>query len=229
MPLSDEIIRNCTWGFACEKRFEDMAPTAFEDVRHCGFCQKAVHFCDTDEKLAYAVRQGWCVAIEARRLPHEEDDGEANGPYDLQHFRLTSGWITSVRPAQSDMPYSFRDMARANPAFSTPPNGYEQADWADASPLALLGYSVGRKGLSRNKRRALLEAFFDADLPQEYPEVYRERWGVRTSETRLEAMCNHLRWLARQAAMRSNAEAMAVAISDWEDDALFVETSLAQG
>lgn len=222
MPLSDELIRNCTWGFACDKRFADMEPTAFDDVRHCGFCKKAVHYCDTDEKLVFAIRQGWCVAIDGPGLPDDDEpDSSDRGPW----MAIQSGFIE----VSSETPLTFRDLATANPAFSAPVEGYGETDWATASPLALLGYAVGRRGLSRNKRRALLEAFFDADLPQEYPEVYRERWGMRTSETRLEAMCSHLRWLARQAGMRSNAEAMAVAISDWEDDALFVETSLAQG
>jgi len=223
MPLSDEIIRNCTWGFACDKRFEDMAPTAFEDVRHCGFCQKSVHYCDSDAQLAYAVRQGWCVAIRGTGVSEEAEEAE-------QGLRLTTSGIiqTIVEPDLAARPSTFRELARTNRAFSKPPAGYEKADWASASPLHLLGYGVGRSGVSLARRRALLEAFCDASLPSEYPAQYRERWGEPSSQVRLDTMSSHLRWLARQASQRSNAEAMAVAISDWESDAQYVETVLAE-
>ncbi|WP_421736583.1 hypothetical protein [Caulobacter sp.] len=187
-----------------------MDGTSFDQIRHCNACNSHVHFCDDDAQLAYAVKQGWCVSLTADSAETLSRDG----------FLMTVGIVEEILPA------TFETLAAGNPAFSAPPNGYRLRSWADQSPLHLLGYRVGRKGLSLPKRRLLLATFFDIELPAEYPEEHACRWGKPGTAERRQAMALHLRWLARQAGQRDNFESMTAAMSDWEQDAAFVEGTL---
>ena len=57
-------IRNCTFAFKCDKKWEDLKTTSGQDVRFCGACQRDVYFCHTDAQLRDAIVLNRCVTIE---------------------------------------------------------------------------------------------------------------------------------------------------------------------
>ena len=65
------LIPNCRLTFQCPREWAAMQPTADDQIRFCGECKRAVHFCDSDELLRTAVINGWCVAI-----PVEDENGD---------------------------------------------------------------------------------------------------------------------------------------------------------
>ena len=50
MP-ENTTIRNCTFAFKCEAKWEDLEEIDYDDVRFCNTCQKEVYFCHTDDDL----------------------------------------------------------------------------------------------------------------------------------------------------------------------------------
>lgn len=61
---SDLVLRNCIWGFKCEKTWESLSNTLNTQVRFCGKCQKEVHLCDDDSSLAASIALNRCIAID---------------------------------------------------------------------------------------------------------------------------------------------------------------------
>lgn len=57
-------IRNCTFAFKCDKKWEDLKSTADADIRFCGACQLDVYFCHTDAQLREDIVLNRCVTIE---------------------------------------------------------------------------------------------------------------------------------------------------------------------
>ena len=57
-------IRNCIFGFRCEKQWGMLKKTEEEGVRYCSQCQENVFFCGDDESFLEAVRDNQCIAIE---------------------------------------------------------------------------------------------------------------------------------------------------------------------
>ncbi|MCX7584871.1 hypothetical protein [Phenylobacterium sp. 58.2.17] len=211
MTVSDILLRNCSWGFKCDKVWDDLSPTSFENVRHCNACDSPVHFCEDNQQLLYALKRNWCVSFVA--------DLTASDWVAVDPLFGSTGLVTLSPHA------TFAELARSDEAFTPPDDDYAGKDWAEQSPLHLLGYRVGRKGLSLAKRRRLLGVFYSVLLPVEYPAAYAEHWGQPFSPERRTAMAQHVRWLARQAGQRQNADAMSVAIADWEKDAAFIEAA----
>ena len=60
------LVPNCKLAFECPEDWDAMQPTADVGIRFCNQCDRTVHFCDSDELLRIAVRNGWCVAIPIR-------------------------------------------------------------------------------------------------------------------------------------------------------------------
>lgn len=58
------LIRNCKFAFRCEKKWENLKPSGIPTVRHCTDCKRDVHYCQSDEDLATAIRENLCVAID---------------------------------------------------------------------------------------------------------------------------------------------------------------------
>jgi uncharacterized protein (TIGR02996 family) len=59
--------------FLCDRRWEDMTPTADQTVRHCNSCRQSVHYSHT---IAEAQRHAWhgrCVAVNTGVIRHEGD------------------------------------------------------------------------------------------------------------------------------------------------------------
>lgn len=57
-------IRNCTFAFKCDKRWEDLKQGSDRDIRFCGACQRDVYFCHTADQLKEAIVLNRCVTIE---------------------------------------------------------------------------------------------------------------------------------------------------------------------
>ena len=100
---------------------------------------------------------------------------------------------------------------------------YTAAEWAEYSPMKLLGYSVGAQGLSDAARREFLADFVEqADLPTQLPEAYVAPWGKPATAARVQRTARHLGFLWHQRE-RQDPERYAVAISCWRRDFQFLE------
>lgn len=63
--LSKLPIENCPrFAFQCPKRWSELTPTAVEGERHCGACQRTVHYCATIDEARKRAGEGACVAID---------------------------------------------------------------------------------------------------------------------------------------------------------------------
>lgn len=76
-------IRNCTFAFKCDKKWEALSDTNTPDVRFCHACQHEVYFCKTDHQLREAIVLNRCIAIEYESISGEtiysigmQDDGD---------------------------------------------------------------------------------------------------------------------------------------------------------
>ena len=64
-------IRNCIFGFKCNKQWDELTLTSEDEVKFCQTCQKEVYFCSSDDELAAYVRLNRCVAIQKQGLISE--------------------------------------------------------------------------------------------------------------------------------------------------------------
>ena len=58
-------IRNCSWGYKCEKTWDDLLALDVDrtDHRYCDACEKNVHLCKTADELSTSVLLNRCVAF----------------------------------------------------------------------------------------------------------------------------------------------------------------------
>jgi hypothetical protein len=62
--MSENItIRNCTFAFKCEAKWDCLEMLEFDNIRFCNICQKEVHFCDDDDELIQNIHLNRCIAI----------------------------------------------------------------------------------------------------------------------------------------------------------------------
>ena len=61
--ISDFSIRNCVWGFKCEKTWDTLSETDDFEIRFCGKCQKEVFLCNDDDSLVFSIARNRCIAI----------------------------------------------------------------------------------------------------------------------------------------------------------------------
>jgi hypothetical protein len=92
----------------------------------------------------------------------------------------------------------------------------------DRSPLAYVGYQVGKSGLPEWDRRRRLEVCFRSEIPDDLDRKYLS-WGTPVSQIRFEAMYGHLRMLADMRRFRQNYE---VAVAEWDEDADWLRSEL---
>ena len=100
----------------------------------------------------------------------------------------------------------------------------EQGD----SPLALMGYKVGRvRGLPDNQRRAILRSAFEGEIPdaagQDNIEEYMKQWGRPNTSRRLWRIARHLK---AQINLRKPNQSMAQAIVEWRRDMDWLQQEL---
>ena len=56
-------IRNCSWGYKCEKTWDDLLAIDRTDHRYCDACEKNVYLCKTADELSTSVLLNRCVAF----------------------------------------------------------------------------------------------------------------------------------------------------------------------
>ena len=54
------------FAFVCDRHWEELTPTAEPRVRHCGGCEKLVHFTDNVPEAEALARRGECIAVPKR-------------------------------------------------------------------------------------------------------------------------------------------------------------------
>ncbi len=89
-------------------------------------------------------------------------------------------------------------------------------NWRQESPLHVLGYQVGKNGLPKNQRRALLRVAFEGELPNVGDAQYMGEWGDPKSPARLKKIANFLSSNCRNQKKKEHRSEKA--IEDWEED-----------
>jgi hypothetical protein len=88
-------IRNCPWGYKCDKTWDTLIVTDKEDIRFCDNCDKAVYVCRTKQELADSVLLNRCVSFPAHLL-------YASNPQDkYSDYHIVSG--EESNPTVEDM------------------------------------------------------------------------------------------------------------------------------
>lgn len=95
-------------------------------------------------------------------------------------------------------------------------NSALETEWLSKGYLKYFGYSVGRRGLTKSERQAVLTKAYLATVPGVFPQRYRQSWGKPGSSTRLLKMAESLAAFCRNAKRRPHE--MQLAISHWEED-----------
>jgi hypothetical protein len=62
-------IRNCSFGFKCTQKWEDLLKRKEKNIKYCHECEKEVYLIETNIELAHAIKFNHCVAIKVR---HDE-------------------------------------------------------------------------------------------------------------------------------------------------------------
>jgi len=97
--------------------------------------------------------------------------------------------------------------------------GDAEFDGPEKSPLARLGYSVGKTGADQSRRRDALEKTFAAekqDFPGTYPPGYLGKWGAAKTGSRLQQIAQHIASNFRTS--RRKDDDFDTAIRHWESD-----------
>jgi hypothetical protein len=59
--MTKEYIRNCSWGYSCDQKWEKLTTTCNLDIKFCEDCQREVYRCTTQEELAQNITLNRCV------------------------------------------------------------------------------------------------------------------------------------------------------------------------
>ena len=62
-------IRNCSFGFKCNQKWEDLSKRKEKNIKYCLECEKEVYLIETNAELMDAIKFNHCVAIKVR---HDE-------------------------------------------------------------------------------------------------------------------------------------------------------------
>lgn len=62
-------IRNCSFGFKCSQKWEDLLKRKEKNIKYCHECEKEVFLIETNAELMDAIKFNHCVAIKVR---HDE-------------------------------------------------------------------------------------------------------------------------------------------------------------
>ena len=82
--------------FICEQKWDDLAETDKDGLRHCGRCNTDVHWCNSLKELRTAEGKKWCVAFDGREftqknMPNGLLTGLAAPSIDSPFFKKT--WV----------------------------------------------------------------------------------------------------------------------------------------
>ncbi len=148
---------------------------------------------------------------ENARRQAEEERARQQGKVDAAR-RLVEDERASIRaaPIAGDIHHAMREFLSNNQFFGE-----------DHSPLAYVGYKVGRtNGLPVQERRRRLRACFQIEIPPQLAAKY-QAWGLPVTSQRFTSMCQHIAMLADMRRARPNYE---VAVNDWEADEAWLKT-----
>jgi len=88
--MSQGYIRNCSWGYKCEKKWEALESTSISSIRFCGACEREVHRCDNRDDLVQNVLLNRCVYFESALLKDDNKSEYRNtslvGLADSNHY-----------------------------------------------------------------------------------------------------------------------------------------------
>lgn len=59
-------IRNCSFGFKCNQKWEDLLKRKEKNIKYCHDCEKEVYLIETNTELMHAIKFNHCVAIKVR-------------------------------------------------------------------------------------------------------------------------------------------------------------------
>ena len=62
-------IRNCSFGFKCTQKWEDLLKRKEKNIKYCHECEKEVYLIETNTELMHSIKFNHCVAIKVR---HDE-------------------------------------------------------------------------------------------------------------------------------------------------------------
>jgi len=62
-------IRNCSFGFKCTQKWEDLIKRKEKNIKYCLECEKEVYLIETNTELMHSIKFNHCVAIKVR---HDE-------------------------------------------------------------------------------------------------------------------------------------------------------------
>ncbi|MCF8003530.1 MAG: hypothetical protein K9L32_04860 [Chromatiaceae bacterium] len=87
----------------------------------------------------------------------------------------------------------------------------------EVSALKMLGYTVGKQGMTDKERRQFLDQFFRGVLPPQVVKHFGEKYGEPGTEERLKKMANLIAGVLR-ARKSHDRKRYRIAISHWETD-----------
>ena len=94
--------------------------------------------------------------------------------------------------------------------------------------LGYMGYKVGKSGISRRKREALLDDAYLEQLPNVNSREYMTEWGKPKTAKRLRKMAHSLAEFTKNL-KKSDSKMYAVAIRDWESDLAYLRVQYYEG
>jgi hypothetical protein len=69
--MENTFIRNCAWGYRCDKKWESLDITDNDDVRFCNGCQREVHNTHSSDELVKNISLNRCVNFSSLMLDME--------------------------------------------------------------------------------------------------------------------------------------------------------------
>jgi hypothetical protein len=91
---STSPIRNCSWGYKCERIWDSLIATDSNNIRFCDACEKEVYLCKTKRELADSVLLNRCVAFPSRLLPPQRGESRLEADFKTNSKRpIVGGWV----------------------------------------------------------------------------------------------------------------------------------------
>jgi hypothetical protein len=133
-------VRNCksSFRFQCPQAWDELAPTASPEIRHCGVCDCDVFFCTTDDETIDHARAGHCIARELpdeRELPHVYIGQPQGVPLPLPEHEVAQTWFDRERAIDDSV-------KNADAERSCPKCNYPAPPWRETCRVC--GYQMGR-------------------------------------------------------------------------------------
>jgi len=76
--MTKEYIRNCSWGYSCDQKWEGLSSTQDTSIRFCDTCQREVHRCETSDILAKNIALNRCVNFSSRLIENTTNQHSQN-------------------------------------------------------------------------------------------------------------------------------------------------------